>query len=106
MGLSFVQGMPAAYIDVLTILYVGQYAQVKCEVESRDFDISRGNKQGDPISPIHLTLSWSGFLSSVKVKWKSKKWGVQLGPHSDSTLTNLRFADDVLTISRGLAVSN
>ena len=46
------QKIPAAYIDVLSRLYEGQHATVRCDAESRRFNIERGTKQGDPISPL------------------------------------------------------
>ena len=45
------QGVPRAYVRVCRALYKKQQAVVKTQVDSRHFDISRGTKQGDPMSP-------------------------------------------------------
>ena len=38
----------------------------------------------------------------MKAKWSSKKYGIDIGSVSDSHLTNLRFADDILLLGRSL----
>ena len=42
------------------------------------------------------------IMRRVKSKWLSKKYGFQIGYTSESILTNLRFADDIVLIGRSL----
>ena len=44
------QGLPMPYVSLLRTLYTGQTARVVTEVPSREFQISRGVRQGDPVS--------------------------------------------------------
>ena len=45
------QGVPLPYVRTLRSMYEGQIGRVLTDVESISFDITRGTKQGDPISP-------------------------------------------------------
>eukprot|EP00973_Karenia_brevis_P038271 5276202-Karenia_brevis.AAC.1 len=47
----FHQGVPATYIKVLQKLYSEQVGRIMMNVNSKDFSINRGTKQGDPLSP-------------------------------------------------------
>ena len=44
------QGVHDGYIQILKNLYRRQHGQVKTDKQSRLFQISRGTKQGDPLS--------------------------------------------------------
>ena len=46
------QGVPTAYVNVLSRLYTGQTGKVQSDRTSKAFPIQRGTRQGDPISPI------------------------------------------------------
>ena len=46
------QGIHPAYINILTRLYTGQTGSVTTDVPSREFNIQRGTKQGDPLSSL------------------------------------------------------
>jgi hypothetical protein len=87
------------YINVLQRLYKGQVGTVCCDKSSRKFDIARGTKQGDPISPILFNASLEKVIRNVKVQWRRKKYGIQVGSGGER-LTNLRFADDLMLIGR------
>ena len=69
---------------------------------SREFYIGKGTKQGDPISPLIFNSVLEQAMRKEKVKWQSKKWGIQLAYGADSIMANLRFADDILLIGRSL----
>jgi hypothetical protein len=96
------QGVPYTYIDTLQKLYTGQAAAVQCDAKSKSFDIKRGTKQGDPISPILFNAVVESFMRKLIIKWDKKKFGARLGTLSTSSLTNLRFADDILLVGRTL----
>ena len=96
------QGVAHAYILVLRRLYNGQQAAVKTDEMSRTFRIFRGTKQGDPISPVLFNSVVEKFMRVLKMKWLTKRWGVQLGWEAGSEITNLRFADDILLTARTL----
>ena len=96
------QGVPAAYVELLSKLYKGQHANVKGNSTSREFGIGKGTKQGDPISPMIFNSVLEQVMRTVKEKWRKKKLGIQLGCGLDSFMTNLRFADDILLVGRSL----
>jgi hypothetical protein len=95
-------GVPAIYINLLSKLYQGQRATVKCDVDSREFLIRKGTKQGDPISPLIFNAVLECVMRNVKAKWTRKQYGLQLGHIPETLLSNLRFADDILLIGRSL----
>jgi hypothetical protein len=41
-------------------------------------------------------------MRKVKLKWKGRNYGIRLGYTTTSTLTNLRFADDIVLTARSL----
>ena len=96
------QKVPSTYVNVLSRLYQGQNARVRVDCTSRKFDIQKGTKQGDPISPIIFNAVLEQVMRAVKSKWRARKIGMQLGHSPESVLTNLRFADDILLVGRSL----
>ena len=97
------QGVPSLYISVLMKLYKGQVARVQTDCCSREFEIGRGTKQGDPISPILFNAVLEKAVSKAKDRWSARKAGIQIGYGNQGYLTNLRFADDILLTGRSLA---
>ena len=95
-------GVPMAYLDLLARLYEEQSAYIRGECQSRRFPITKGTKQGDPISSLIFNAVLEEVMRKVKEKWKSKKFGIELEQWFDNNLTNLRFADDILLIGRTL----
>ena len=61
--------------------------------ESREFNLERGTKQGDPMSSALFNAVLESIMRDLKSKWKKERLGFKMGSH---TLTNLRFADDIL----------
>ena len=96
------QGVPGAYLGVLSRLYQEQRAHVQGECQSRSFPITKGTKQGDPISPLIFNAVLEDVMRKVKCKWGKRKYGMSLQPELEEHLTNLRFADDILLIARTL----
>ena len=95
-------GASPVSVDVLSRLYQGQRGSVKSAARSREFDISRGTKQGDPISPIIFNCVLEDIMRKIKTKLGVRKYGVQLGYGPAPMVTNLRFADDNLLVGRSL----
>jgi hypothetical protein len=98
------QGVTAAYISLLAKLYDHQTAAVKTDCTSRCFNIERGTKQGDPLSSLLFNCVSESVMRRVKAKWSEKHIGLPLQPHHTptNTLTNLRFADDILLVATSL----
>ena len=94
-------GVAPVYVHTLSKLYQGQRACIQSDAQSRYFPIMKGTKQGDPISPIVFNSVLEEVMRDVKMKWSNKKYGLQLG-YGGETLTNLRFADDIVIIARTL----
>ena len=88
------QKVHSKYISILKELYTGQTGQVIADKVSRNFDINRGTKQGDPISPCLFSAVLEFAMGDIQVLWKSRRCGIEL--KEGERLTNLRFADDIL----------
>ena len=89
------QHVPPEYVRVLQRVYEGQTGQIIADKSSRPFDLGRGTKQGDPLSPALINAVLEHIMRKVKAKWKSRKLGIRVGVQ---LLNNLRFADDLLLI--------
>ena len=97
------QLVPDAYVDIIRRLYEGQRARVWCECFSREFEIKKGAKQGDPISSYLFNAVLEDVMRKVKVKWKKRGYGIEVDyGKNEESLTNLRFADDILLTARSL----
>ena len=104
------------YISVLQSRYSNQTGTVKFGVESDEFRIERGTKQGDPVSTALFNAVLELCMRRTKKRWracgtKSTHCGFlvksqeevrgELDPTKNSKfLTNLRFADDFLIIAK------
>ena len=102
------QGVPPAYTQILQKLYKQQTAVVSTDSTSRQFDIQRGVKQGDPVSALLFVLVIDQCMRNLQNTWRtanSRRSGLPFGLHVDAgdTLTNLRFADDVLLFASSRA---
>ena len=91
---------PLNYVDVLMRLYNGQRGQVRTDRDSKEFDIQRGTKQGDPISPILFNSVLESIFRVIKRQWITRGHGIRLRQYASQCITNLRFADDVLLIGK------
>ena len=74
------------------------------EAESRSFPISRGVKQGDPISGLLFVAVLQVCIGNLKKRWERANkrrsgygFGIRVG--DGERLTNLRFADDILLVA-------
>ena len=95
------QAVPSHYIDLVKHLYAQQAGYVQAGRSSQKFSITRGVKQGDPISALLFIAVMQDLLGTLKSRWealnarrKNIKIGIKL--NHEAILTNLRFADDVI----------
>ena len=86
------QGLCEDYIALLSSIYMDQRGQVK---DSRTFDVQRGVKQGDVLSP----LLFNAGLESALRKWKGRIAGCGLLIDAGERLTNIRYADDIMVFA-------
>jgi hypothetical protein len=93
-------GVPVAYVRTLALLYSGQRGVVGDGIASKPFEIHRGTKQGDPLSPAIFNAVLEKALAKIIPVWNRRKYGIQLGVYQRrGRLCNLRFADDLLLIA-------
>ena len=87
------QGVPSSYVQLLKTMYTGQHGSVN---GIRKFQILRGVKQGDILSPL---LFNAGLEETVR-SWKNRLGigGINIG-HVEG-LTNIRFADGLMLHSK------
>ena len=93
------QGVEPQYVRVLAAMYEGQCGHILGGALSRPFVIGRGTKQGDPMSPGLFNAALEKVFGNIVGKWRAKGWGVPCENSLGDTLTNLRFADDVLLVA-------
>ena len=102
-------GVHCDYIKILQRLYASQHATVDVGVESRQFNVERGVKQGDPISGLLFLAVMQACSRELKTKWNNlnrRRLGQYFGVVVDDPedpLTSLLFADDVLFFSQSRA---
>lgn len=66
---------------------------------SKSFNIGRGTKQGDPLSPALFNSVLEEVLRKIQPTWRQKGYRIDLGEGGTDIVTNLRFADDILLIA-------
>lgn len=98
------QGVPAAYIDIINMIYNNNKAKIQLESLGNEFKIERGVRQGDPLSP----KLFSAALESVFRNLEWEDFGINV---NGKKLNHLRFADDLVLfeedpIKLGRMVSN
>lgn len=82
------QCVEPAYVSILASLYTGRCGQVVGKTLSKPFLITRGTKQGDPISPMLFNSSLESIIGSLQPNWRKRGFGIDLGS-PQGNLTNL-----------------
>ncbi|CAF4752853.1 unnamed protein product [Pieris macdunnoughi] len=86
------QGVQAKYIRIIKNVYAASTAQVKLESTGNEFPITRGVRQGDPISP-------KLFSAVLEMIFRNLNW-TRMGLNiNGQNLNHLRFADDLILFS-------
>ena len=89
-------GIHETYVKILIDIYTGATAKIHLENQiSETIKIQRGVRQGDPISPKLFTAA----IEEVFKKAELEQRGMMIDGES---LTDLRFADDVVTPTIGV----
>ena len=96
------QALADVYVELLEAIYSGQKGSVRVDCESRQFCISRGVRQGDPMSPLLFNAALEQIVAKCKKGWSDRRFGINIKEGSER-LTNLRFADDLLLVATSLA---
>ena len=95
-------GLEMGLISVLRRLYRGLRAYVKLwpGAESREFQLQRGVRQGDPLSPVLFNVVMTEVLAEVDRTWQRRGYGTMVGREDrGQRLTRIAFADDVPPVS-------
>ena len=87
------QNIPLPYVKLLQHIYDSNTSNIRLHTDSPCFKLNRGVRQGDTISPKLFTAC----LEEVFKKLNWSKFGIQIG---DKNLTNLRFANDIILLSK------
>ena len=72
------QGVPEGYVRILSNLYTDQKGHVKLDKTSRTFNIRRGTKQDDPLSPILFNAALEFIMGPIRSKWAAADVGIKI----------------------------
>jgi len=90
-------------LSSLRRLYSGMraYVSISPGTDSRAFNIERGVRQGDPLSPLLFNLVMKRVLQDVREVWDRRGYGTNVGQRlSGQRLTHCAFADDMTLMAR------
>ena len=100
---SLFEALMAGKVDKSIIAALGRlYTDLRASVDvwpglqSREFQIQRGVRHGDPLSPLLFNLVLNGVLEEVQVVWRKRGYGTNVGTTMrGERLTHVAFADDM-----------
>jgi len=95
------QNIPDKIINIIKEIYENSQAKFKIENSEEFFEIKRGVKQGDPLSP----NLFNAVLENVfrELHWANKGIRIdrlKVGSNEECFLNNLRFGDDIVLVAR------
>ena len=93
----------ASVVAALYNLYSGLQASVEIwlGVESRRFQVQRGVRQGDPLSPLLFNMVLNKVLADLRPEWRRRKYGTDVGTSVlGERLTHVAFADDMTVVAK------
>ena len=73
------QGVLDQYIKLIVNLYTDQSGLIAIDVESKLFSITRGTKQGDPLSSLIFNSVLEFAMKPAKETWLSNGFGFDIG---------------------------
>ncbi len=86
------QGIPNKLITIVTKMYSGLIAKINIDNEGRLFNIKKGFKQGDPLSPLLFSCALEEIFRGLDLE------GTGLNINGEK-ITNLQFASDVVLLA-------
>lgn len=86
------QQVETKYIDILKAIYTKSTSRVKLETIGPSFQVKRGVRQGDPLSPRIFIAILESIISNLD--WQKQGLLIQ-----GKTLSHLRFADDLVLLA-------
>ncbi len=84
-------GVGTTLVKLIQEIYTDLQAKIITDIEGESFEIRRGVKQGDPMSPLLFNCALDRIFRNLK--WETK--GIRI---NGDLLNNLRFADDVVLV--------
>ena len=87
------QSIPTTYINMLKHIYNHCFAFIRQYEDSTTFQLHKGVRQGDPISPKLFTASLEEIFRNLN--WEEKEFEIKI---DGEYLSYLRFADDILLV--------
>lgn len=87
------QNLQSTYINIIKDIYRKSTSRVKLDRQGPEFNIRRGVKQGDPLSPKIFIAVLQNIMKDLR--WDKK--GINI---DGNNLSNLRFADDIVLFAK------
>ena len=86
------QGVNQDLVKIIQEMYKGLKAQIILDTEGPQFEIRRGVRQGDPLSPLLFNCALDEIFKNLS--WE--EMGLEI---NGEKINNLRFADDVVLVA-------